>query len=79
MMAIDEQSWHRRGWLPPPVINVSSEQEIAQAFIDILDGKIDLDQCSQSVREWFSQTHAYGSFFRYVNPLFERIVKEHRK
>lgn len=77
MMSIDEEAYRKRGWLPPPVINVETEQEIERSFYKIFDGAIDLDQCSQATSEWFDRTHAYRSFFEYANPLFERIVREH--
>lgn len=79
MMSIDEDGWRERGWLSPPVINVKSEQEIGSALSGILDGTLDLDLCSRSISEWFDKTHSYRSFFKDADPLFERIVQEHRR
>lgn len=57
MMYINEKAFLEKGWLPPPVINVSSEQDIRQALTDLDVGNLDLDVISQNIQKWFALTH----------------------
>ena len=78
MMTIDEDAWHKKGWACPPVINVASEKDIADAFQAIIDGRIDLDALSGETRKWFDETHSYRCFSQFVKPLFMKILAEHK-
>ncbi|MFX1491045.1 MAG: glycosyltransferase [Promethearchaeota archaeon] len=57
MMWIKEQSYHRRGWESPPVLNVQNEEDIIATLIDILSGKIDLNVYGRSAYAWVQRVH----------------------
>lgn len=57
MMYIDNQSFFRKGWVPPPVINVQSSAEIGSVLQQIDQGCFPLIDYSEKLVDWFRETH----------------------
>lgn len=57
MMHIDEQAYQKMGWDSPPVINVSSVQEIASVLQRIDNSDFDFLSAIKLTTEWFRKTH----------------------
>jgi glycosyltransferase involved in cell wall biosynthesis len=57
MMYIDNKVFFRKGWLPPPVINVQSSAEIGGVLQKINNDCFSLIHYSEKTVDWFKKTH----------------------
>lgn len=57
MMHIDDNAFEKRKWVPPPVINCQTSQDILIALNNIINGDLDLDASGVHLHEWFLKTH----------------------
>ena len=57
MMHIADKAFHQKGWMPPPVINVSTSEEIASVLNRIDNGLFDFEPYRKATLTWFQHTH----------------------
>ncbi|MDG2989979.1 hypothetical protein L3556_03380 [Candidatus Synechococcus calcipolaris G9] len=57
MMFIKNEAFAHKEWLPPPVLNVKSADEITKFLIKIDTGCLDFDFYSSEITRWFNKTH----------------------
>lgn len=57
MLNCDFDEYERNGWMPPPAINASSAEEIADAFNRIAANAIDLEKTGADGHKWIMALH----------------------
>lgn len=71
MMYINNEVFEKRGWEPPPVINVKSADDIRASLLGIEKGTIDLQKKGEECLEWVKRVHspenAYDCLMKCVN------------
>lgn len=65
---LDVERFRRRwpSWAPPPVVNVSTEEEILTALRSIASGEIDLAELGRAGREWVRRVHGIENAHRFL-------------
>ena len=57
---------HWQSWSPPPVLNVSSEDEILAMLRSLDAGELDVDSLGRDGRAWVEEFHGVKNAHRFV-------------
>ncbi len=83
LMWIDEDSFIKKQWEPPPVLNAESSDEIAAVLNDIVGGQLNLEELGLNSMKWAQRVHSQdivvNKFYKYMKEIEEKLVAANRK
>jgi hypothetical protein len=68
MISLDVERFRRRwqSWSPPPVLNVSSEDEILAMLRSLGAGELDVESLGREGRAWVEEFHGITNAHRFL-------------